>query len=299
MKKLLALLSLSVFSLSLLCGCSTTDNDSSSSGESAAAKFDTSEKIVAISREKGAGIRYAAADLFSIIESTAADLTSDLIFDGVTVKESAEDVAAAVSQEQYAIAYLPLNSVTEDVKAIAVNSVEPTLENAKEGKYSYVHKIYAVTKTDAGDAAEDFINFVLSEQGQNTIMDSSFISLQSKGDFSSKKPEGTLNITAPSSLQKLLQKLSEQYSKINSKLKIEITKANSTDSIKALKDKDSLAFTTRPISDSEKKDCKQTAICEEVIAVVVNKKNSIRDITSKQIKGIYKNEIKKWSEIIK
>ena len=96
-----------------------------------------------------------------------------------------------------------------------------------------------------------------------------------------------------------MTKIKDEYSKHNDKLKIEITKANSKASLESLKDKDSLAVITRELDDSEEEKFEETEICEDAIAVIVNKNNTLENISSDNISKIYKGEIKKWSDIIK
>ena len=87
MKKILsAICVFSLFVLSL-CSCDMTASEQSTNG-----KFDASNKITVVSREEGTGLRGVFADLFDFMEDD-----KDLTFSGVSVKESADDIRAVVS----------------------------------------------------------------------------------------------------------------------------------------------------------------------------------------------------------
>ena len=288
MKKILSAICLCAFSLLSLCSCDM------SGGESANGTFDSSKDIVVVSREQGSGLRGVVADLFDFMEDD-----KDLTFSGVSVKESADDIRAAVSNDNYAIGYLPLVAVNDKVKAVKVNGVLPTRDNVKNGSYVFKHTLYAVTLDDASAHADDFLNFLVSKSARDILSDCGYIISDKENAFTSTKPEGTLKLSVAASFEDAVNKLKDEYSKHNDKLKIEITKANSTASLESLKDKDSLAIITRELSDSEEEKYDETEICEDAIAVVVNKNNTLENISSDNVKKIYKGEITKWSDIIK
>lgn len=297
MKKVITLVAVAIISLITLCSCSMGAEDNSSITESRA--FETSKKITVVTREEGAGLRGVVADLFGFVRKETDGKDTDLTFEGAAIKQSADEIRGAVADDKYAISYLPLTSVTDKIKALKLNGVAPTAANVKNGSYSFKHKLMAVALGETGEGVQDFLNFVLSEEGQNILMDNGYISNGDTGTFTSGKPEGTLKISAAASSENAIKKLSEEYNKRNDKLKIEITKANSKQSLQSVKSKDNIAVITRTLTDEEKKSYSENTICEDAIAVVVNKENTLSNITSEQVKNIYKGEITKWSEIIK
>ena len=289
MKKILSAICLCAFSLLTLCSCDMLDGEETANGT-----FDTSKNITVISREEGSGLRGVVADLFDFMEDD-----KDLTFSGVSVKQSADEVRAAVSNDDYAIGYLPLISVNDKVKALKINGVLPTRENVKNGKYVFKHTLYAVTLDNEGAGASDFLNFLVSDSARGIFADCGYITLDKERKFESTKPEGTLKISVAASSEEAIGKIKDEYSKHNDKLKIEITKANSKASLESLKDKDSLAVITRELTDSEEEKYEETEICEDAIAIVVNKNNTLENISAEKVKKVYKGEIKKWSDIIK
>lgn len=293
MKKIMTLFMLSVLSLMTLCSCNIGGEENTESKN-----FEVNKEIAVISREEGAGLRGVVAQLFDFLD-TKADNAADLTFSGASIKESADDIRTAVADDTYAIGYLPLTAVTDNVKALKIDGIEPTADNVRDGDYKFKHKISAVVKQDVGAAAQDFINYILSTEGQKILSDDGYISLGDAGSFTSKNPEGTIKISVAASAEPTVNKLSKEYGKINKNLKIEITKANAKNALDSVKEKDNIAILTRTLSNNEKKSYNETIICEDGIAVIVNRENSLDNITAGQVKSIYKGETKKWSEIIK
>ena len=61
-----------------------------------------------------------------------------------------------------------------------------------------------------------------------------------------------------------------------------------------------IGMASRELKDSEKSlGLTATVIATDGIAVIVNKDNGVSDLSSEQVKGIYTDEIKDWSEVSK
>jgi phosphate transport system substrate-binding protein len=58
-----------------------------------------------------------------------------------------------------------------------------------------------------------------------------------------------------------------------------------------------IGMASRELKESELKILTPTVIAMDGLAVVVNKENRVENITSDQIKGIFKGEITSWDEI--
>jgi len=66
-----------------------------------------------------------------------------------------------------------------DIKMIAVDGVAPTIENIKNGSYSIVTPVYAVTyKGNPNPNVKALINWILSEEGQYIIEESGYVGIE-------------------------------------------------------------------------------------------------------------------------
>jgi phosphate transport system substrate-binding protein len=78
-------------------------------------------------------------------------------------------VRQAVASDKNGIGYISLGYVDATVKALAVDGAEPTVENARSGKYKYVRPFNMVTKGKPTGLVKEFLDFILSPEGQKIV----------------------------------------------------------------------------------------------------------------------------------
>jgi ABC-type phosphate transport system, periplasmic component len=74
----------------------------------------------------------------------------------------------------YAIGMKP----NDQVKLLAVNGVEPTIENIRNGKYALTVSGYAITTGNERENTKKLIEWILSEQGQRLIEECGYVSIK-------------------------------------------------------------------------------------------------------------------------
>lgn len=84
----------------------------------------------------------------------------------------------AIAQDPNAIGYLGIGHVDKSVKAVKLDGVEPTQENAKTGKYPVVRQLYMNTKGEPQPLVKAFIDFILSPAGGQIIQKHGYILLK-------------------------------------------------------------------------------------------------------------------------
>ena len=52
----------------------------------------------------------------------------------------------------------------------------PTFENCKSGKYPFVRPLYFLTKVEATGVVKAFLDYAVSKDGQNIVVNEGFIS---------------------------------------------------------------------------------------------------------------------------
>lgn len=289
MKKSLSLSFLVLCLVLSLCSCSVFSGEETSSQNSS-----VENKITVVSYDDGVGIRGIAAELFGFAK-TEGDKIVDEIFNGATIKKSTTEIVSEVENNKNAVALVPFSAVKGDkVKKLSVNGVSPEIANIKSGSYKYSHNLYATTKGKADGGAQDFINFILSEDGQAIILEKGYISKSNTGKFTSQKPEGKTQIYVTDSLKEITETLKETYGKLNNKLNIEITVMNDKSALGELKDNKNLAIITKKLTEAEKESYSENLFGQEGIAVIVNAQNSMTDIKSEKVKSIFKGETENW-----
>lgn len=119
-----------------------------------------SNAIRVISREEGSGTRGAFEELIL----GKAKLTDKALF-----QNSTGAVRTAVAADKYAIGYISLGSLNEDVKALKVDGKEATVGNVKWKEYKIYRPFLYLTKTDPQGITRVYIDWVLSAEGQKIV----------------------------------------------------------------------------------------------------------------------------------
>jgi len=261
---------------------------------------ENNNEIVVVSREDGSGTRGAFIELFGIEEKDANGNKVDNTTDEATVVNSTSIVMTTVAGNKNSIGYISLGSLNDTVKAVKIDGTEPTVENIKNNAYKVFRPFNIATKEDLSELAQDFIRFILSKDGQEVVEDNGYIAFSEEGPYSGTKPSGKIVVAGSSSVTPVMEKLKEAYLKLNTNAEIEIQLSDSTTGMNsAMEGTCDIGMASRELKESELKSLKPTVIAMDGLAVIVNKENPVSNLTSDQIKGIFKGEITSWNEVAK
>ena len=270
--------------------------------DTAAEEFDSSEYISVISREDGSGTRGAFVELFGIEEKNEAGEKVDYTTDEANITNSTDVMMTTVSGNEYAIGYISLGSLNESVKAVSIDGSEATVENIKSGAYTIARPFNIATKDDLSDAAQDFVNFILSADGQAVIAEKGYITIDDDAAaFAGNGAEGKVVVAGSSSVTPVMEKLKEAYCALNTAVQIEIQESDSTTGMtNAMEGTCDIGMASRELKDSEVEGgLTGTAIAMDGIAVIVNNSNPIDGLGRDEVNGIFRGEITAWEEIVK
>ena len=292
MKKFLVLTATVAMVASMAVGCGNSGNSDKTDGK-AETEFDAANDISVVSREDGSGTRGAFIELFGIEEKDASGEKVDNTTEEANITNSTSVMLSTVADNEYAIGYVSLGSLNDTVKALKVDGAEPTEENIKSGEYKVARPFNIATKGDVSEVAQDFINFILSTEGQAVVSESGYIALDNVQAYAGSKSAGKVSIAGSSSITPVMEKLKEAYLKVNPSAEIEIQESDSTTGMTSVADGIcDIGMASREVKEEElAKGLKATVIATDGIAVIVNKANTLDDITSDQVKSIYVGEI--------
>lgn len=281
------------------CGGSSNSGSSAPSNSSAASGQSALKKITVVSREDGSGTRGAFIELFGIEEKDASGKKIDNTTEDANITNSTEVMMQTVAGNPAAIGYTSLGALNSSVKALKVDGAEATVANVKSGSYKVTRPFNIATKESVSEAATDFINFILSAEGQKVVEDKGYISEGNKGAFKSNGASGKVVVGGSSSVTPVMEKLIEAYKKVNANVTIELQQSDSTTGMTQAGDGTvDIGMASRELKDSEKsKGLKGTKIAIDGIAVIVNKDNSLDSITSEQVKSIFTGKVTDWSQV--
>ena len=127
--------------------------------------------ITVVSRENGSGTRGAFIELMGIEEKGADGTKTDKTTNEAVIANKTDVMLTNVAGDEYGIGYVSLGSLSSSVKAVKVDGVEATAENVKNGTYKVARPFNIATKSDISDVAQDFIDYILSSEGQEIVSD--------------------------------------------------------------------------------------------------------------------------------
>ena len=292
MKKFLALAATVAMVTSMTAGCGT-------SGSSDTA-FDAANDISVVSREDGSGTRGAFIELFGIEEKDGSGEKIDHTTEEANITNSTSVMLSTVADNEYAIGYVSLGSLNDSVKSLKVDGVEPTEDNIKSGKYKVARSFNIATKGDINEVAQDFIQFILSEEGQKVVSENGYIALDDKEKYVGTNPAGKVSIAGSSSITPVMEKLKEAYLKVNTSAEIEIQESDSTTGMTSVAEGIcDIGMASREVKEEElAKGLTATVIATDGIVVIVNKANTLDNIAGNQVKSIYVGDVLSWDEIV-
>ena len=300
MKKIISMLLALAAAAAVFTGCSDNAGSDTSGSSTEAASFDTANEITVISRENGSGTRGAFIELFGVEEKDTDGNKVDKTTKGAEIASKTDVVLTSVASNPYAIGYVSLGSLNDTVKALKIDGVEATTENVKNGSYGVARPFNIATKGEPAGLVKDFINFILSKEGQEIVSGSYIAVNESAESFTSEMPDGKITIGGSSSVTPIMEKLIEAYKKINTGAEIELNQTDSTSGMtNAIDGSIDIGMASRELTDSEKTELTPVQIAIDGIAVVVNPENITDNLTKDQVKTIYVGDAVTWAAAVK
>lgn len=318
-KKIVTLFMTAALTATLLAGCGgnndtaadadaetteTVETDGADEAEEEAAAadsdFDADTEIAVISREDGSGTRGAFIELFGVEEKNEAGEKVDNTTVEATITNNTSVMMTSVANDEYAIGYISLGSLNDTVKAVKIDGAEASVENIKNGTYSVSRPFNVAVKEDLSDAAQDFLNYILSAEGQAVIEENGYIKVDdAAAAFESNGAEGKVVVAGSSSVTPVMEKLKEAYASVNANVTVEIqTSDSSTGVSQAIEGTCDIGMASRALKDTETAEgVQEVTIATDGIAVIVNNDNPTEDLTTETVKNIYVGDITTWSEI--
>lgn len=150
------------------------------------------------------------------------------------------------------------------------------------------------------EVAKDFINYVMSEEGQKIVSDNGYIPVDGAKPYSGKEVSGKVVVGGSSSVSPVMEKLIEGYKAVNSKANVELQTTDSTTGMTSTIDGSyDIGMASRELKDDEAAKLQNTVIATDGIAVIVNKNNTTDELSADQVKTIYTGDATTWDEVVK
>ena len=261
--------------------------------------FAASGTINVVSREDGSGTRGAFIELFGI-EEKQGDEKVDMTTEDAIITNSTSVMMTTVAGDENAIGYISLGSLNDTVKALKIDGAEATAENVADGTYKVSRPFNIVTGEEISDAAQDFINYIMSADGQQIIEDNGYIKVDTEAaPYEAGKASGKVVVAGSSSVAPVMEKLKEAYEGVNSNVTVEVQQSDSTTGVNsAAEGICDIGMASRDLKDEESElGLTAAVIASDGIAVVVNTTNELEELTSEQVKSIFTGETTEWEAL--
>ncbi len=257
-----------------------------------------SGEITVVSREDGSGTRGAFIELLGIEEEVNGE-KMDMTTEDAKITNSTSVMMTTVEGDVNAIGYISLGSLNEAVTAVKVDGVEANADNVAAGTYKVQRPFNIATNGTPSEAAQDFINFIMSKEGQQVVVDNGYIAVGDQPEYEAANVEGKIVVAGSSSVTPVMEKLKEAYAAVNPNVEIEVQQSDSTTGMQsAIDGLCDIGMASRELKDSETEaGLTSTVIAQDGIAIIVNNGSGIKELTSEQIKSIYTGEITTWEDI--
>lgn len=251
--------------------------------------------ITVISREEGSGTRDAFIELAGIKDGDV-----DNTVDTAEISNSTSVVTQSVAGNEAAIGYISLGSLDDSVKAIKVDGAEASVDTVKDGSYKLQRPFNIVTKGKVSDVAQDFINYIMSEDGQKVIEEEGYIMVAENAEkYEASNMSGSITLAGSTSVSPVMEVLADKYKEMNKDVKIEIQQTGSGAGIQStIEGVCDIGMASRELEDEEAAEgLDSNAIALDGIAVIVNTNNAVEGLKMDQIKSIFIGETTNWADV--
>ena len=217
-----------------------------------------------------------------------------------SITNSTSVMMTTVAGDENAIGYISLGSLNDTVKAVKIDGAEASAEAVADGTYKVSRPFNIVTGEEVSDAAQDFINYIMSADGQQIVEDNGYIKADTEAEaYAAGDAEGKVVVAGSSSVSPVMEKLKEGYEAAQDKVTVEVQQSDSTTGITSVADGIcDIGMASRELKDEEtEQGLTPTVIATDGIAVIVNTTNEIEDLTSDQVKAIFTGETTEWEDL--
>ena len=310
MKKIIKLTSLLLIALLTLVGCSSKG-------------FDESSEIKLYTRDTTSGTRDGFFTGIGLSE--AKEDNSPLKVNVLGTVESNGDMINSIKNDIYGIGYISMSSVeTSGLKALSFEGVEPTEENVLNETYTLTRNFNYITRTEYSsnekeEIVEAFLAYLSTQEGKATMQseggilevkstDPTWETIKNNYPITTKDNSSiTINFGGSTSVSKMATALANEFSNLCGNVKFSHDYHGSSDAYKKTQgaDKDStgyydMAFASRDFKLTSSENALEGTygkLCIDAIVAVVNKENTLSNVTRTQLVNMYTGVVNKWNEV--
>ena len=281
--------------------------------------------ITVISREEGSGTRTAFVNQLGIRRGGHDRTTLH-----AEVTQSTAVVLLSVQQDRGAIGYVSAMTPREGVRTIRVNGILPSAAAVRAGSYPLRQEFYLVMgpREEGRQAAREFMLFVMSLRGQMITEQAGYVPMKAALSCAAVRESGSadrsvsgagcrsalskparnrtaaepvrLVIAGSTAMAPLIKLLAEAYQELHPEVSVELQQNGSAAGITAvLEGACDIGMSSRALTGTElARGIRAECVAADAVAVIVNQKNPVRDLSAETLRRIYSGEIRQWENIV-
>lgn len=255
-------------------------------------------EITIVSRETGSGTRDAFVSQANLLYQADQQKIDQTTLEAI-IQNSTAGVLSTVQGDNRAIGYVSLGTMTDIVKPLAIDGVMPTRETILSGEYLLQRPFIITWPKEVREVVKDFINFINSQEGQDVIIKAGYVPANKKAQQYEKKAQsGLVTIVGSTSVTPVMEQLAQQYKKQQPNVQIDIISNGSTAGMTAIEEQTAdIGMSSRQLKAEEKSMMDYQAFAMDGIVVVVNKNNSINQLTLQQVTNIFNGTMTEWQQV--
>ena len=135
--------------------------------------------ITVVTREEGSGTRETFQNLVMG--------KNEEISLAALVQDSNGAIRQVVADDPNAIGFISLGLVNDRVRALKIDGIEPSMENILNHRYAILRPFLFVFKSPPQGTAKEFLDYVLSPEGQKILMKEGLVSLGQNAQTEARK----------------------------------------------------------------------------------------------------------------
>lgn len=263
--------------------------------------FVPDREINVISREDGSGTRAAFTELTGLMVTDGAGNVTDMTTMEAYIGNGTSIIMGSVGSNFYSIGYVSLGSLNDTVRAMPINGVLPSIATVQDATYPLFRPFNLAVPFEISEAAQDFIDFILSAEGQSVVEGQGYVPVDSNPQAyrRTRGLSGRVVILGSTSIAPVMEHLKEAYETINPGVTVEVQSAGSSAGINAaIQGVADIGMASRDISEGELGELNSLTIAFDGMAVIVNNDNPVTTLSIEEVRQIYAGEITRWVELV-
>ncbi|MCL2249618.1 MAG: substrate-binding domain-containing protein [Oscillospiraceae bacterium] len=255
--------------------------------------FDFDRFIAVFTREDGSGTRDAFVDATGVDDDMSVE---------AAVLTSTGSIRTAVAENELAISYVSVGSLNDEVRAVAIDGVYPSDDTVRDGSFPLSRRfLLAFTEENlaGNELLQDFLDFVLSAEGQELLAGSWTPAVANPAPFESSDLSGNLTISGSTSVAPAMDLLAEAYMDLNPNVQIDVMSTGTGTGLEqAATGVADIGMASRELREGELENLEYIPMLLDGVAVIVNIANPIQGLTMTQVREIFVEGTLRWSDVV-